>query len=587
MLRLNDLFPYNSYRKAQLAIISAIQSTEKRTLLIDAETGTGKTVAVLSGVLSGHQDSERIIIFTKMLGQMDVWYRELGQINDNRRKLNYRPLSMIPLVGRHHLCPLVSKVTKQQFSQIGCSLFNCKATRVFYKQKQRFENLEALTAHLIAEITSYIQTGISLSEILWLINHNLSDYGCPYLVLQAALKQADIIITTYPFLIRTFLRELLMDRSTVLLPKTTMIIDEAHNLAKGNIANLTFRIVDKAIEEVGTHQLLQALVNLRDSKKVLHSFNPDSDLLEDLKMKGEKYLKARFKLGNTETSATLQVVQFLADADIAYLSIDRRYALYLKDPRKLLEPVKGSKQLILLSGTFRPLTQFAHFLGVPEGKKIPVISEVLRKNRIILTTSDPELSMKYKERTKERYLYFGKTIKQLTPHIPGHILVFTPNYEIATIFANLLETNYLEHPNQEIIKLINAVEGSNEKAIVVAPARGKISEGIEFVRDEKSVISSVIVAGLPYPPPSPSFLEIIERYSKFWGREQAINYMSYLQAAIAIRQCLGRMIRSENDRGAWIILDNRITNMDIFPRVIKCKDTETIIQRLQHFFTEE
>ena len=162
--------------------------------------------------------------------------------------------------------------------------------------------------------------------------------------------------------------------------------------------------------------------------------------------------------------------------------------------------------------------------------------------------------------------------------------IFTPNYEISTVIANILQTDHYEKPNQNISQLITSVRSSEERLILVAPARGKISEGIEFVKNDKSLISAVMIAGLPYPPPSRSLKEIIKEYSKFWGEERAVNYMNYLQGIVTMRQCLGRMIRSENDIGAWIILDNRINHMNIFPRAIECKNIEKMKERLRYFY---
>jgi DNA excision repair protein ERCC-2 len=251
-----------------------------------------------------------------------------------------------------------------------------------------------------------------------------------------------------------------------------------------------------------------------------------------------------------------------------------------------LNPLKLTKQIILLSGTFRPLNHFADFLGIRKAAKLSVLSETLGKNRIIITTSDKNLTMKYQGRSPERYLYYSQTIKKLAEVIPGHTLVFTPNYEISTVLANQLETTYFERPHQPFEKLKDSLINSKRKEILIAPARGKISEGIEFVKNNRSMISAVIIAGLPYPPPSKSLNAIIQEYSKFWGEYQATNYMTYLQAIVSMRQALGRMIRSEKDIGAWIILDNRISYMDVFPRAINCKNTAQMIKRLSFFFSK-
>lgn len=583
--KLNDIFPYLNYRKEQFSIITAIQKASHKTLLIDAETGSGKTAAVLSAILSRKEKDERILIFTKMLGQMDAWFRELGLINDYNRKVGQNIYSLVPMVGKTNICPLVTKFTKKQFSQIGCSLFDCTHIKKFHFVQNESGNFYALSRRVRSSIADNIKKGVGLAEILWMLENKLENLGCPYLALKTALKDADMVITTYPFLLNTKLREILFENMNIDLANTTIIIDEAHNLAKGNIGNLSYKILYRAINEIGSHKVLNLLQNLR-GQEGLHSLDLEDKDIQDLNNCGRQYLLKRFNQGSKEISNTIKVSEFLQNHDLCYLTSDKKYTLYLKDPRTILNPMKLAKHLILLSGTFRPLKHFASFLGVPNAKKISVLSEKIGKNRIILTSNDSQLTMRYSERSRERFLYYCETISQLLKVIPGHALVFTPNYELTTVFANLLKTRYEERPNQPITKLINEVKRSKTKAAIVAPARGKISEGIEIVQNEKSLISAVIIAGLPYPPPSRSLKEIIKEYSKFWGGEQAANYMNYLQAVVTMRQCLGRMIRSENDVGAWIILDNRIPFMNVFPRAIECKNSAKMIDRLNFFFKE-
>ncbi|MCK5046617.1 MAG: DEAD/DEAH box helicase family protein [Candidatus Heimdallarchaeota archaeon] len=583
--KLNDIFPYLNYRKEQFSIITAIQKASHNTLLIDAETGSGKTAAVLSAILSRKEKDERILIFTKMLGQMDAWFRELGLINDYNRKVEQNIYSLVPMVGKTHICPLVTKFTKKQFSQIGCSLFDCTHIKKFHFMQNESGNFYALSRRVRSSIADNIKKGVGLAEILWMLENKLENLGCPYLALKTALKDADMVITTYPFLLNSKLREILFENMNIDLANTTIIIDEAHNLAKGNIGNLSYKILYRAINEIGSHKVLNLLQNLR-GQEGLHSLDLEDKDIQDLNNCGRQYLLKRFNQGSKEISNTIKVSEFLHNHDLCYLTSDKKYTLYLKDPRTILNPMKLAKHLILLSGTFRPLKHFASFLGVPNAKKISVLSEKIGKNRIILTTNDSQLTMRYSERSRERFLYYCDTISQLLKVIPGHTLVFTPNYELTTVFANLLKTKYEERPNQPITKLINEVKSSKTKAAIIAPARGKISEGIEIVQNEKSLISAVIIAGLPYPPPSKSLKEIIKEYSKFWGGEQAANYMTYLQAVVTMRQCLGRMIRSENDVGAWIILDNRIPYMNVFPRAIECKNSAKMIERLNFFFKE-
>ena len=582
---MNETFPYKNYRKEQFSIISSILNESSKTLLIDAETGSGKTAAVLSAILSRKKPNERIIIFTKMLGQMDAWFRELGLINDFNRKIGNNRYSIIPLVGKSNVCHLVSRDLKKIFNQIGCSLFDCHYSQAFHIMKNDFGSSEQYSNQILSEIQIILKEGVSLSEVLWNLENKIDNYGCPYFALKTALEFSEIVITTYPFLTQPNLREILFKDMNLDISATTFVIDEAHNLAKSVFAELSYKALDKAFSEMGSHEILEQLQNLRDQEG-LHNVSFDERLLQDLEERGRKYLLWRFDNGYKDISYTLKVCEFLKNTSFCYLTSERKFSLFLKDPRTILNPIKHANQVILISGTFRPLDDFADFLGVRNAQKIAIQSEKLGHNRIILTTSDSELTMKYRSRTPEMFVKYGNEINKLANIIPRHVLVFTPNYEITLILANILNSDFYEKPNQDVSKLISSVIASDEKKIIIAPARGKVSEGIEFVKDDQSLISSVIVAGLPYPPPSKALSEIIKEYGKFWGEDKATNYMNYLQATVTMRQCLGRMIRSENDVGSWIILDNRISNMDVFPRAIECKNTDQMIERLIFFYKQ-
>ncbi|MHA1367794.1 MAG: DEAD/DEAH box helicase family protein [Candidatus Heimdallarchaeota archaeon] len=183
--RLNEVFPYPSYRQEQFSIISAIQKENQKTIMIDAETGSGKTAAVLSAVLSKKEDDERVIIFTKMLGQIDAWLRELGLVNDFNRKINQHTYSIIPLVGKKHICPLVTKKNQKSFSQIGCPLFDCNRNRSFGKISTATGGLEVYSQAIVDEVKEKIRKGVGLSDILWYLENRVDNIGCSYLALKS------------------------------------------------------------------------------------------------------------------------------------------------------------------------------------------------------------------------------------------------------------------------------------------------------------------------------------------------------------------------------------------------------------------
>ncbi|MHA1187448.1 MAG: hypothetical protein ACTSSK_11345, partial [Candidatus Heimdallarchaeota archaeon] len=85
---------------------------------------------------------------------------------------------------------------------------------------------------IVDEVKEKIRKGVGLSDILWYLENRVDNIGCSYLALKSAMKQAEIIITTYPFLTNSRLRELLLEDMGADLEKTTIIVDEAHQFRK-------------------------------------------------------------------------------------------------------------------------------------------------------------------------------------------------------------------------------------------------------------------------------------------------------------------------------------------------------------------
>ncbi|TFF84568.1 hypothetical protein EU523_01590, partial [Candidatus Heimdallarchaeota archaeon] len=510
-----------------------------------------------------------------------AWFRELGIINDFLTKQGYQRWTLFPIVAKNRLCPLVKQHDRDQFAQIGCWLFDCQLPS--YLKKMSRKTLRNINVEFEAFLRNRIKTGVDLSEILWEITSYTSEIKCPYLLIQNALSSARLVIATYPYLINPILRDILFTSMDILPSQTTIIIDEAHNIASGQIGHLSFKKVQNAVQEIDIDPILNDLLSMKGEKQLI-TYEPQEEDLIALRKKAKRHVKNQYEQGRKVVSSALEIYRFLQQSSNSYIAVNGNFKMYLQDPRELLSVIDDCKQRILLSGTFRPLDYFANFLGVPNAKKINLTSYHRRKNRIILTTVDPKLTLRYSARTKQRFLYYGEVLSEIIVNIPGNVLIFTPNYEITAILANLLRTSLYEKPQQNVASLIQAVQTSLEKVILIAPARGKVSEGIEFVRDEQSLIKAVIIAGLPYPPPTRSLKQLAKKYAEIWGEEQAANYLFFLPAEVAIRQCLGRMLRSKKDIGAWIILDNRVVNLDLFNHSISCRNTSKIIYHLQTFY---
>lgn len=92
-------------------------------------------------------------------------------------------------------------------------------------------------------------------------------------------------------------------------------------------------------------------------------------------------------------------------------------------------------------------------------------------------------------------------------------------------------------------------------AILVASAT--FWEGVDLPGD---VLQLVVIDKLPFPPPDDPLVEARSRQLERVGRTAFHDYM-IPEAALALKQGAGRLIRSESDRGVLVICDSRLVSM--------------------------
>ena len=107
---------------------------------------------------------------------------------------------------------------------------------------------------------------------------------------------------------------------------------------------------------------------------------------------------------------------------------------------------------------------------------------------------------------------------------------------------------------------------------------GSLSEGIDFPGDE---LSLVIIVGIPYPPPNLENMAMKDMFDKKYGPGMGFRYVSEAPAARKIKQAIGRLIRTETDRGIAVIMDNRASR---FAKDLDAELTDDPIGDVKKFF---
>jgi ATP-dependent DNA helicase DinG len=81
-------------------------------------------------------------------------------------------------------------------------------------------------------------------------------------------------------------------------------------------------------------------------------------------------------------------------------------------------------------------------------------------------------------------------------------------------------------------------------------------EGIDL---KGEVLKCLVIVKLPFRSPSDPYCSAWDRYYKMQGKNSFANFM-LPDAAVRFKQGVGRLIRSETDRGAVVVLDTRLIN---------------------------
>jgi ATP-dependent DNA helicase DinG len=110
-------------------------------------------------------------------------------------------------------------------------------------------------------------------------------------------------------------------------------------------------------------------------------------------------------------------------------------------------------------------------------------------------------------------------------------------------------------------------EGSSEGGLgCVLVASASFWEGFDVPGD---ALQLVVIDKLPFPPPNDPLVEARSQRLELSGKSSFSDY-SVPEAAVALKQGAGRLIRSETDQGVLVVCDPRLTGMAYGRRLLAC-----------------
>ncbi len=249
-----------------------------------------------------------------------------------------------------------------------------------------------------------------------------------------------------------------------------------------------------------------------------------------------------------------------------------RLRLQCMEPRRNLEEyLTHAKSSIFFSATLLPVKYYMEQLGGrADDYAVYADSPFDTKRRLLLVGTD--VSTKYTRRGEDEYSKIARYITTFTQAKKGNYIVFFPSYKMMEDVRELIGDGISGIVMQgrsmsEIEKedfLHSFAETPDETRIGFCVMGGIFAEGIDLQGDR---LIGVVVVGTGLP----MVCNERELFRGYFDEKNRMGFeYSYLYSGMnKVMQAAGRVIRTNEDVGAILLLDERFTNrqyLELFPR---------------------
>ena len=605
----NSEAPYLPYkpRETQIQIITDIRNAldKGRHIVIESGTGTGKTITSLAGSLEhAKARGKKIIYITRTISQSDQVMKELRAIS------TLKPVSGITLTGRNKSCPLLQ--ARPDFDQLSPTALSTLCSDRKQKSQQGhsggcpyFEKVP----HMVDIVESYCKKSFPKSDEIDAYCKGMN--VCPYEIKKVMMKDFDIIVAPYIHIIDPDIRDNFLTALNVEPKDFVLIVDEAHNLMDAvreqESFSITSRLMGSANDECSAFNhpevydgiTLDTFVRtvrncVRELGTKYIGFNMKEALLEPKAL--EKSICSALGIAETSLGAITERLlelgekreEAIADTDApsspllefatllkAWVnSPNDRYVKSIKvsedgeflsasciDPVDICKFMNSLSGAVHMSGTLQPLDTYAKVLGLPM-TSIPRTypSPFPKENKSVIYSKDVTTNFQELQKNPAMKANLQRMVAQLCNSVDKNILVFMPSYRVMKEMRPYLEENiyknlYWEEAGRQKKTMASLDEFRRGRSgVFVCVMGGSVAEGMDFPGDE---LCFAVIVGMPYPPPSLEIKAMKDMFDAKYGPGMGWRLTSEIPAVRKIRQAIGRLIRTETDRGMAVILDNR------------------------------
>ena len=593
-------FPYD-YRPGQKELASDVYRTiyHGKKLFMEAPTGSGKTLATLFPGIKAMGVGLISNIF--YLTAKNIGAKAAADTLDLMRDGGLC-LKSVQIIGKERDCINGGAPVK-------CNPEQCEYA------KGHFDRINAVLYELLTTKDSFTRESIAEAASRGMV--------CPYALTRDLAEYADCIICDYNYVfdpsvsLTHFFGEGKTGGSYLFL------IDEAHNLVDRG------REIYSAELDMAELRHIKSIMKGRDRRlnSLMNSLIAQLSLLEDeYTERGERYLlypdiPGVINAAERLTGRFMELLQMRPSpldgapdeimefyfkisgfTDIC-ARLDERYRIYTERPyagyRKkseedgrhtsdfrlrllcvdpsgnLSEYLSKGKATVFFSATLLPVTYYMDLLAGNRDDYSVYASSIFDPDKLHVYIN-PEVTSRYTRRSSAEYRRIAQSIYQVISCKSGNYMVFFPSYsfmeqvytEVTGYFGQSdININCLcqapdmtEHDREEF--LLSFEEGANNVGFCVLG--GLFAEGIDLV-GEKLIGAIIVGTGLPQIS---NERDILKAY--FDEKDNnGFDYAMKIPGMNKVLQAAGRVIRTENDTGVIVLLDDRFERADhkqMFPR---------------------
>ena len=573
-------FPF-PYRKGQRDLAVSVYRTilRKKKLFIQAPTGVGKTISTVFPAVKavGEELGEKIFYLTAKTITRTVAEQAFETLREQNLKFK-----AITLTAKEKIC--------------FCEETSCNPDDCPYA-KGHFDRVNDAVYELL------MQEDVMSREVLeaQARKHKV----CPFEMALDVSTWVDGVICDYNYVFDpdARLRRFFAEGGA---GGYLFLIDEAHNLVErgrqmysAELCKEDFLSVKKLVKGEAPrfakrleacNKILLAMKKECENYKVLDNISHFGIQLMNVLSETDRYLEECVdkEVRETVLDFYFQVRSFLN----IYDGLDENYVIYteyqengrfvlklfcVNPAANLQKCLDKGNSAVFFSATLLPIQYYKRLLSTEKDNyAVYIDSSFDTKKRLLMNGVD--VSTRYTMRSREMYQRYATYIFRVVKAKMGNYLIFFPSYrfmeDVYQEFTQLLASDEEEmelviqqkHMDEEEREnFLRAFEMGREKSLIGFGVLGGIfSEGIDLT-NEKLIGTLIIGTGLPQVCNEREILKSYFDQKGLYGFDYAYRYPGMNK----VLQAAGRVIRTEDDRGVILLLDERFQRekgKEIFPK---------------------